>query len=39
MFIEEEFSIKLPPYDVNLETFATFNQIVAVVQQAVAAPS
>lgn len=39
MFIEEEFSIKLPPYDVNLDTFATFNQIGAVVQKAAAAPS
>ncbi len=36
MFIEEEFSIKLPPYDVNLDTFATFNQIGAIVQKAVA---
>jgi len=39
MFIEEEFSVKLPPYDVNLDTFATFSQIGAVVYKAVAAQS
>lgn len=39
MFIEEEFSVKLPPYDVNLESFATVNQIAAVVHTAMAAQS